>query len=103
MKKIITFIFFLHFFMYHCLYADESYNKGKEIFIGEGNCSTCHSLSDVGSNAQIGPNLNDIKPDIMRVMMAVKNGIGVMPAYEGQLSSLEIEAVAKYVYEASNE
>jgi len=27
----------------------------------------------------------------------------VMPAFEGQLSSLEIEAVAKYVYESTNQ
>ena len=48
------------------------------------------------------PNLNLIKPDIGRVVMAVANGIGVMPAYEGLLSSQEIEAVAKYVSEKSN-
>ena len=60
-------------------------------------CSTCHTLTDAGSNAQIGPNLNEIKPDKMRVMNAVINGIGVMPAYQGELSQEEIEAVAHYV------
>ena len=60
-------------------------------------CSTCHTLADAGSNAQIGPNLNEIKPDKMRVMNAVINGIGVMPAYEGQLTTEEIEAVSHYV------
>ena len=39
----------------------------------------------------------------MRVIVAVTNGFGVMPAFEGQLSSLEIEAVAKYVYESTNQ
>ena len=39
--------------------------------------------------------IRKIKPDIGRVIMAVTNGIGVMPAYEGFLSSQEIEAVAK--------
>ena len=33
----------------------------------------------------------------MRVIVAVTNGIGVMPAYQGELSSKEIEAVAHYV------
>ena len=31
-------------------------------------------------------------------MNAVTHGIGVMPAYEGQLTSEEIEAVAHYVF-----
>jgi mono/diheme cytochrome c family protein len=33
----------------------------------------------------------------MRVVNTVTNGIGVMPAYEGQLTKEEIEAVAHYV------
>ncbi len=77
--------------------ADELFNKGKEIFLGAGNCEACHTLSDAGSNAMIGPNLNEIRPDVPRILMAVKNGIGVMPAMEGILSNEEIEAVAHYV------
>ena len=84
------------------LYAEEILDLGKNIFLGKGNCATCHSLSDAGSNTDIGPNLNLIKPDIGRVVMAVTNGIGVMPAYEGILTSEEIEAVALYVSEKSN-
>ena len=34
--------------------------------------------------------------------MAVTNGIGVMPAYQGQLSDEEINAVATYVVESTN-
>ena len=77
--------------------SDELFNKGKEIFLEAGNCAACHTLSDAGSNAMIGPNLNEIRPDVSRVLMAVKNGIGVMPAMEGILSNEEIEAVAHYV------
>ena len=84
------------------LHADEILNLGKNIFLEKGNCATCHSLSDARSNADIGPNLNLIKPDVGKVVMAVTNGIGVMPAYEGTLTSEEIEAVAKYVSEKSN-
>ena len=47
-------------------------------------------------------NLNEIKPDIARVLSVVRNGIGVMPAYEGQLSKEEIKAVAIYVSESTN-
>ncbi len=84
------------------LHADEILNLGKNIFLEKGNCATCHTLSDAGSNADIGPNLNLIKPDVGRVVMAVTNGIGVMPAYEGILTSEEIEAVSTYVSEKSN-
>ena len=77
--------------------SDELFNKGKEIFLEAGNCAACHTLSDAGSNAMIGPNLNEIRPDVSRILMAVKNGIGVMPAMEGILSNEEIEAVAHYV------
>ncbi len=84
------------------LFADEILDLGKNIFLEKGNCATCHALNDAGSNADIGPNLNLIKPDVGRVVMAVTNGIGVMPAYEGILTSEEIEAVAVYVSEKSN-
>ena len=77
--------------------SDEIFNAGKKIFLGQGNCAICHTLLDAGSYGNIGPNLNEIKPDIMRVIAAVTNGIGVMPAYQGELSPKEIEAVAHYV------
>ena len=84
------------------LYANEILDLGKNIFLEKGNCATCHALNDAGSNADIGPNLNLIKPDVGRVIIAVTNGVGVMPAYEGTLTSEEIEAVATYVSEKSN-
>ena len=77
--------------------ADELFNKGKEVFLEAGNCAACHALSDAGSNAMIGPNLDEIRPDMQRIIMAVRNGIGVMPAMEGILSDEEIDAVAHYV------
>jgi len=82
--------------------ADGLYNQGKQIFLGDGNCVTCHALQDANSYGNIGPNLDEIKPDIMRVILAVTNGIGVMPAYEGQLSTEEIRAVATYVAVSTN-
>ena len=81
--------------VYH-VNADELFIKGKEIFMETGNCASCHSLSDAGSIANVGPNLNEIRPDIQRTVMAIKNGIGVMPAMEGILTDEEIKAVAHY-------
>ena len=105
-KKILIniscYIFIIIILLPQNIKADDLFNKGKIIFVGDGNCATCHSLDDANSNGNIGPNLNEIKPDISRVLMAVTNGIGVMPAYQWQLSEEEIEAVATYVVESTN-
>ena len=77
--------------------ADELFNKGKEVFLGVGNCAACHTLSDAGSIGEIGPNLNQIRPQVQTILMSVRNGVGVMPAMEGILSDEEIKAVAHYV------
>jgi len=90
-------LYFLIFLSIIQANADELFNKGKEVFLEAGNCAACHTLADAGSNAMVGPNLNEIRPDIQRIIMAVRNGIGVMPAMEGILSDEEIEAVGHYV------
>jgi|TARA_B110000914_G_scaffold20432_1_gene15361 cytochrome c6 len=82
--------------------ADDLFDLGKKIFLEKGNCATCHTLNDANSYGNIGPNLDEIKPDIMRIVLAVTNGIGVMPAYEGELSNAEIKAVATYVAQSTN-
>ena len=102
MQRYKNFFFSLIFFIFFNLVAipaksDAIFDLGKNVFLNKGSCSACHTLADAGSNGQIGPNLNEIKPDKMRVMNAVINGIGVMPAYENQLTLEEIEAVAQYV------
>ena len=71
--------------------------QAADIFLNTGNCGSCHLLKDAGTVGNIGPNLNQIRPDINRVIVAVTNGIGVMPAYQGELTLEEIEAVAHYV------
>ena len=83
--------------------SDPIFDLGKDIFINKAVCSSCHTLSDASSNGQIGPNLNDIRPNKMRVINAVTNGIGVMPSYQGELTIEEIEAVAHYVSIAADQ
>jgi len=92
---LIIFIFLNLFFL--PVKSDSMFDMGKDIFLNQGTCSTCHTLADANSDGQIGPNLNDIRPDKKWVINAVTYGIGVMPAFEGQLTSEEIEAVAHYV------
>ena len=83
------------------LLADEVFEKGRQIFLEQGTCASCHTLNDAGSEANIGPNLNEIRPDLNRVIIAVTNGIGVMPSFEGILTADEINLVAHYVYIAT--
>ena len=97
MKLLIFTAILIKIFFFQLVIADELFLKGKEIFLNAGNCATCHSLKDAGSNAMVGPNLNQIRPDINRVIIAVTNGIGVMPAYQGELTTEEIETVGHYV------
>tara|TARA_B100001121_G_scaffold123995_1_gene108719 strand:- start:47 stop:358 length:312 start_codon:yes stop_codon:yes gene_type:complete len=101
MKQILFILSILSFITFNKTFADEKFNIGKEIFLNAGNCATCHSLKDAGSVANVGPNLNEIRPDIGRVIISVTNGAGVMPSYLGILSQDEIEAVSYYVSEAS--
>jgi len=84
------------------LKSDEIFLKGKEIFLNAGNCASCHTLKDAGSVANIGPNLNEIKPAAGRVKNSVINGIGVMPSALGILTDEEIDAVSHYVSVSSN-
>jgi mono/diheme cytochrome c family protein len=79
------------------LLADEVFEKGREICLEQGTCASCHTLNDAGSQANIGPNLNEIRPDLNRVIIAVTNGIGVMPSFDGILTTDEINSVAHYV------
>ena len=101
MKQILFISLILSFLIFVKTFADEKFNLGKEIFLNAGNCATCHSLKDAGSVANVGPNLNEIRPDLGRVIISVTNGAGVMPSYLGVLSQDEIEAVSYYVSEAS--
>ena len=84
------------------LKSDEIFLKGKDIFLNAGNCSTCHSLKDANSNANIGPNLNEIRPVLERVYTVVMDGAGVMPSYQGILTEEEMKAVSYYVSESVN-
>lgn len=73
--------------------------SGKEIFLA--NCGSCHVLADAGTNGQVGPNLDQLKPSLSIVQRQVINGGGAMPAFKGQLTAAQITAVAKYVARAT--
>lgn len=66
---------------------------GKEQFVST--CGACHTLSDAGTNGQIGPNLDNLAPDVERVLGAIETGPGQMP--ENLLEGEEARQVAEYV------
>ena len=84
-------------------YADSKMELGLEIFNSKAQCGMCHTLQSAGSKGQIGTNLDQLKPLMPQVVSAVTNGIGVMPSFEGMLSSEEIEAVSYFVSTSTNQ
>jgi mono/diheme cytochrome c family protein len=69
--------------------------SGKTVFTS--NCGSCHTLNAAGTSGNVGPNLDQLKPDEATVERQVRNGGGGMPAFEGRLSDAQIMAVAAYV------
>jgi mono/diheme cytochrome c family protein len=63
------------------------------------NCGSCHVLGAAGTSGQVGPNLDQISPPLARIVEQIHKGGGGMPAFEGQLTDEQIDAIAKYVFE----
>jgi cytochrome c6 len=74
---------------------------GKEIFLGDSGCASCHTLADAGATGTIGPNLDATQPSQELVVDRVTNGAGGMPAFADSLSEDEIQEVAAYVSAAA--
>ena len=69
--------------------------KGKPVFTA--NCASCHTLADAGAGGQIGPNLDQVRPDYETVRAKVESGGGGMPAFAGALTQQQTRDVAAYV------
>ena len=71
--------------------------KGRDLFANFG-CGSCHSLADAGATGHVGPSF-DGDPNLAPAFIVnrVTNGQGAMPAFAGQMSPEEIDAVAAYV------
>ena len=100
--KIIIFILFLLNF-FSSAYADSKMELGLEVYKSKAMCGTCHILKAAESSGDIGPNLDQLKPSLNQIIYVVTNGIGVMQSWEGILTKEEIEAVAYYVFNVTNE
>jgi cbb3-type cytochrome c oxidase subunit III len=87
--------------------------RGKELFVGDGQCASCHTLADAGSKGVIGPNLDDafrqaridglgeatirsvVRDQIDYPIVAPNTGAPGMPA--DLLEGEDADAVASYV------
>ena len=83
--------------------ADDPLALGRMLFTQGATppCAVCHTLKDAGSTGQVGPVLDEIRPDAGRVAQAVREGLGAMPPYRTTLTPAQIQALAHYVAEAS--
>lgn len=76
--------------------------RGKELFSKvQPACAVCHTLQAAGAEGQIGPALDELKPNAERVLRALKAGIGIMPSYADKLSDKDMRALASFVAQAS--
>ena len=75
---------------------------GLDVYNNKAMCGSCHRLSAAGSIGDIGPDLDQIKPQISQIILSVTNGIGIMPAFENMLTLEQIEAVAYFVSTSTN-
>jgi mono/diheme cytochrome c family protein len=96
MKKIL-FIFLITIFN-NKAFADDKMILGIEVYNNKAQCGVCHTLKAARSSGEIGPNLDQLKLSMDRIIYSVTNGIGAMQAWEGILTPEEIEAVAYYVF-----
>ena len=83
-------------------FADSKMDLGLEVYSNKAECGTCHTLKAAKSDGHIGPNLDLLNLQMSQIISAVRNGIGVMPPWEGILTYEEIEAVAYYIFNSTN-
>ena len=74
---------------------------GKDVFASAG-CSGCHTLKAANATGTVGPNLDEKKPTLSRIVDRVTNGKAPMPAFGGSLSPKQIADVAAFVYQSTH-
>ena len=100
MKKILFILFIITFSSE--AFSDDKMILGLKVYKNKAMCGTCHILKSAETHGQIGPNLDQLKPQLEQIISTVTNGIGVMPSFEDTLTLEEIEAVAYYVFNKTN-
>ena len=70
---------------------------GKTLFKSLG-CGSCHTLKPAGSKGTLGPNLDQFLPPYSLIVSRITNGSGLMPAYKGRLTTVQVRDIAAFVY-----
>jgi cytochrome c553 len=76
-------------------------SPGAKVFATAG-CAGCHTLQAANAKGQIGPNLDELKPDQSTVAHQVRTGGNGMPSFKDRLSGNQIDQVASFVAQASH-
>src|SRR5438874_6552493 len=71
-------------------------SPGAKVFATAG-CAGCHTLKAANAKGQVGPNLDELKPDQATVKRQVQNGGNGMPSFKSRLSGNQIDQVASFV------
>jgi mono/diheme cytochrome c family protein len=74
---------------------------GKAVFASAG-CGGCHTLKAASASGTVGPNLDQLKPDLNAIQTQVINGGGGMPPFKGNLSNQQIADVSQFVYSSTH-
>jgi mono/diheme cytochrome c family protein len=74
---------------------------GKNVFASAG-CGGCHTLKAANSSGNVGPNLDDVKPELSLIVDRVTNGKPPMPAFKGTLSEKQIADVSAFVFQSTH-
>jgi len=75
-----------------------SQHPGASAFANSLPCGTCHTLADAGTGGQVGPNLDNAKPDFNTALDFITNGKGGMPSFKAQgLTDDQLKCMAGYV------
>jgi mono/diheme cytochrome c family protein len=75
-------------------------SPGAKVFASAG-CAGCHTLKAVNAKGQVGPNLDELKPDRSTVARQVRAGGNGMPSFKDRLSGNQIDQVASFVAQAT--
>jgi mono/diheme cytochrome c family protein len=76
--------------------ASANATAGAAVF-ESADCGSCHTLKAANATGEIGPNLDDARPDFETARAKVEQGGGGMPSFGGQLSAPQIRDVAAFV------
>jgi mono/diheme cytochrome c family protein len=76
-------------------------DAGKTVFASAG-CGACHVLKAAGASGTVGPDLDQLAPELAAIEQQVINGGGAMPPFKDQLSDQQIADVSQYVYDSTH-